>query len=166
MSAALLKSELSDIRFKICYQHIWFLNQSYKCWCVLPLWWGQWPVCREHGTLCHQAFELWKTSRAHCSLCSAPRVHVRAGLELKRCWASGILGRIACATWQWICPSVPALWGLPLQSIGFLACSVPAQAFGVGKPNAGCSVSHRWLYEGGDIKGLLQPVRFWDKKLF
>lgn len=68
---------------------------------------------------------LWKASHPHSSQqCSAPRLPVTAGLEFRLCWVSGTLGTIACAAWQWRCPSVPTLCGLPSQSLGSLAPSI------------------------------------------
>lgn len=68
---------------------------------------------------------LWKASHPHSSQqCSASHVLVTAGLEFWLCCVSVTLGTIACAAWQWRCPSVPTLCGLPSQSLGSLAPSI------------------------------------------
>ena len=111
-------------------------RQSCKCRCVLPVRWGYRSVCRERGVLRHQAFQLW------CLLPLALETLSSSQQPLVQCFSKGgyswagvqtrlglrHLGRAACAAWQWTCPSVPALRGLPLRSTGFSARSIPAQA--------------------------------------
>lgn len=102
-------------------------KENCSCRCILPVCWGYRPGSREHGMLQHEAFGLsvWKGSHPHSSQqCTAPRVLAAAGLEFWLCWVSGTLGTIGCAAWQWRCPSVPTLCGLPSHSLGSLTPSI------------------------------------------
>lgn len=70
---------------------------------------------------CGGSLERLSSSQQPAVQCS--RVLVIAGLEFPLCWVSGTLGTIGCAVWQGGWPSVPALCGLPSQSVGSSAPS-------------------------------------------